>query len=109
MTNSRIPKSIRLCGIDYDITVENPNVNKELQKYEGYIDFGKKKIRISKKSGDKMFILYHELMHGAIEAITHKDDDMINNEDFMRPFSRIMYGISRELFKSPSVKRKKRR
>lgn len=101
MKRKRIRK-VDLCGIQYKV-VYYPAPGRPGRKevddcVVGFIDNDKREIHLEVgRKQDGNYILFHELVHGAIEAImadpNTKEFLKYYGEGFVRPFARVLFSM----------------
>ena len=96
-------KVINLCGIPYKLTYfagPRDNVRDDDESFIGEIDNDKREIRIEKGRSDTEYIIFHELVHGALEAQKGSPNSKVfekyYGEGFVRPFARMLWGMIQE-------------
>jgi len=94
-------KKIDLCGISYKVKYYPSVRSKKKRDVEdcmiGYIDNDRREIHLEEGRSDINYILFHELVHGAIEAImadpNTKEFNKYYGEEFVRPFARLLFSM----------------
>lgn len=89
----KIPESIRIGGIEYEIEYV-PNLRDGNRLLYGYIDYDNSKIQISETDGrghqHQCLTLLHEILHGIRE---HAGLTIENEEEVMEVLSKGLYQV----------------
>ncbi len=95
----RWPRQIIVGGDIYKIVYSTPKACRELRGNKGTTYYGcmvpaTQTIYIDKFRPGRGFILFHELLHCAINSITPGPD--LDKEEYVRPISHILYNSLRD-------------
>lgn len=100
MTKHRKLNKIDMCGVEYKVVYSKGPGSKGRELDDnivGQIDHDKRVINIEDGRSDFDFVLFHEMIHGAVEAtISEPGSKMVEKyygEGFVRPFSRFLWSM----------------
>ena len=89
----KIPESIRIGGVEYEILYE-PNLRMDTQLAYGYIDYDGCAIKLSTSEGQTIqkqcITLWHEILHGIRE---HSGLEIKNEEAVVEMFAKGIYQV----------------
>jgi hypothetical protein len=92
------PKQISVGGDIYKVVYSTPKLCKDLRcrggSYYGCMHRSRQTIYIDKSRPSKGFILFHELLHCAIDSIIPEPE--LHKEEFVRPLSHVLYNSLRD-------------
>ncbi len=95
----RWPRQIIVGGDIYRIVYSTPKACRELRGNKGTTFYGcmirkNQTIYIDRSRPGKGFILFHELLHCAMDSIVLEPD--LHKEEYVRPISHILYNSLRD-------------
>ena len=92
----KIPKSIRIAGVEYEVVIVPALMNDNVAAY-GHIDYEESRIELSGSFGTehqkRCRILWHEILHGIREASGLEIED---EERVVEMFARGIYQVLRD-------------
>lgn len=92
----KIPDSVRIGGVEYEVFDNQPSLNDGENLLYGQIDYRESVIRLSDLCGGyhmKCITLLHEILHGIRN---HAGLEIENEEDVVDMFARGLYQVLRD-------------
>lgn len=89
----KIPKSVRIAGVEYDVLLDVQDLNDGFQMLMGQIDYLESEIRISDRANSPQMnciTLWHEILHGIQ---FNNGMEIENEEPIIEMFARGIYQV----------------